>query len=62
MKDIKRCKVPKEVRKIVYCPECGKILKDPETRERWDNSMSCENGHKFDVFIVAGHITIHSSR
>lgn len=46
----------------MYCPECGEELKEPKERERWDNSMSCKNGHKFDVFDVAGHITIQSAK
>ena len=45
----------------MFCPECGNEMKRPPKPEKWDNSMICKNGHVFDVFVVAGHITIHSS-
>ena len=40
------------------CPECGSPLRRPKKRVQFDNSMTCDKGHKFDVFVVAGSLTI----
>jgi len=45
----------------MFCPECGSEMKRPSKPKKWDNSMICKNGHVFDVFVVAGYITIRSS-
>jgi hypothetical protein len=38
---------------LIFCPNCREPL-----CESTGNIRTCKNGHKFEVFIVAGFLTI----
>ena len=44
---------------IVFCPKCGTELKVAKDRKKFDNSRTCGKGHKFNVFIVTGGISVN---